>query len=400
MAWRNVWRNTRRSIVCIAAMALALCIMVLYSGLIRGYLQGMERNILDLEVGDVQIFAPGYLEKPDLYTRIEQPEPILTQLEEAGYAASPRLKGGALVGSEDASAGVQLIGLDVQRDTQTLQLHKAIARGQWIDPADPLGVVIGNRLALILDADVGSELVVLAQAADGSMGNDLFHVRGVLQSVADGTDRGTVFVPQATFRTLMVIPEGVHQIIVRRPDHASLDDAANAVHAATPDHLEIKTWKELMPTVAQMLESTDGMVVIIFMIIYLAVGLLILNAMLMAVFERIQEFGVFKAIGGSPFQVLALIFAESFIQIAVAIAIGLTLALPGMWYLSQYGLDMGMLAGVSVMGVAMEPIWYGIYTAQSITQPVAVLVFIALLAVTYPAIKAALIQPVEAMRHH
>jgi ABC-type antimicrobial peptide transport system permease subunit len=137
-----------------------------------------------------------------------------------------------------------------------------------------------------------------------------------------------------------------------------------------------------------------------YFVFYVAIGMLILNAMLMAVFERIRELGVLKALGVGPFQVLRLILIESGIQTGIAVGVGVTLAIPSLLYLSAFGIDLGSLAGVSVMGIAMEPIWRADMNSQAFTTPVVVLLLIVGLAVLYPAIKAATVQPVEAMRHH
>ncbi len=187
-------------------------------------------------------------------------------------------------------------------------------------------------------------------------------------------------------------------MIVRRPDKVELEAAAAIVRRLAAG-LDVKTWKELMPVVASMLESTQGLIVIVFFIIYVAVGILILNAMLMAVFERIREFGVLKALGVGPLRVVNLILVESAIQTAVAIVIGVMLAIPGMWYLGNVGINVGKLGGMSAMGLAMRPVWYGIYNADTLSGPLVMLVFIVFLAVLYPALKAAWIRPVEAMRH-
>lgn len=129
MAWRNVWRNKRRSIVTVAAMTLALCVELLYSGLVTGYLQGMEDDVLDLEVGDMQVFAGNYLDKPSIYTAIEDPDALLAQLDEVGYPASARLLGGGLAAAGEFSAGVVLRGVDVARDAKVTLIGEKVTNG-------------------------------------------------------------------------------------------------------------------------------------------------------------------------------------------------------------------------------------------------------------------------------
>src|SRR5215510_2423413 len=398
MAWRNVWRNRRRSIVTIAAMTLALCVEILYSGLVTGYLQGMEDDVLDLEVGDMQVFAGNYLDKPSIYTAIENPDTLLTQLDKMGYSARARLLGGGLAAADGFSAGVALRGVDVAQDAKVTLIGTKIADGTWLDPADLHGVVVGRRLAKTLAVKPGDELVILSQAGDGSLANDLYTVRGVLLGVADATDRSAIFMNAEAFRELMVFPKGAHQSIVRRPKNVELETAAATVKGYV-GKLTVKTWKELMPVVASMLESTQGLILIVFFIIYVAVGILILNAMLMAVFERIREFGVLKALGMGPLRVVSLILVESAIQTVIAVVAGVTLAIPGMWYIGNVGINVGKLGGMSAMGLAMPPVWYGVYNSGTLSGPLVMLALIVLLAALYPACKAAWIRPVEAMRH-
>ena len=402
MAWRNVWRNRRRSLATISAMAFALFVELLYAGLIPGMMEGMQEDITDLELGDLQIHAGEYLSKPSLYTSLPQSEVLVERIEEAGYLAAPRLLGGALAASGEFSAGVSLRGIDVERDARVTQIDDLVAHGSWLDPAAPKGVVIGKALARTLGVAPGDEVVVLTSASDGSMGNDLYTVRGVLHSVAQGTDRTTVYLNEATFRELFVFPDGAHQLIVSLPDGADLGDA-KATIVGLAEGLEgepnVMTWRELMPIIAQMIDSTQGMIWIIFFIVYIAVGILILNAMLMAVFERIREFGVLKAIGVGPTQVLRLILYESGIQVVIAAVVGFTLALPGMWFLSTKGIDAGGMAGMDMMGVAMRPIWYGIYRPDVVAGPLIMLFVVVGMAIVYPALKAAFIQPVKAMTH-
>lgn len=398
MAWRNVWRNHRRSLVTIAAMTLALSVELLYSGLVSGMFVDMEDDVTEMESGDIQVMSPDYLDRPSLYTVVEDHEAIISRLTDAGYAATPRLMSGGLAAAGELSAGVAFVGVDPVRDATVLRLHEAIAEGQWLDEADAEGILVGGGLARTLDLSIGSEVLVLSQGADGSTANALFTVRGILMSVAAGLDRAAILMPEQTFRELMVLPDGAHKIIVRRPEGVELNAAAGAVGGMAGDE-KVMTWAQLNPILAQMLQGVQGMIVVLYVIVYVAVAILILNAMLMAVFERIQEFGVLKAIGYSPGQVMSMMVIEGMIQATVALFAGLAISALPMWYLQTHGIDVGSLAGISMVGMTMPPVWRGYYTLDAMLTPIILLFFIVFFAVLYPAIKAARIQPVEAMHH-
>jgi ABC-type lipoprotein release transport system permease subunit len=399
MAWRNVWRNRRRTLVTITAMSLALFVLLLYAALFEGYLRDMERAVLDYEVGDVQVFAGDYRDNPSIYTMIEDPERLLAPLRAAGFPATGRLLAYGLAAAGDSSAGVAFRGIDVARDAEVSLVHEQLQAGSWLSPDDHRGVVLGRRLARMLGAGPGDEVLVLSQGADGSMAYDLYTVRGVLRGIGDATDRAGVFMTAESFRELMVVPTGVHQIIARRPEGVPLPAAAARIHSVATDGYDVKTWRQLMPTAASMIDSGRQMITVMFLLVYLAVGILILNAVLMSVFERVREFGVMKALGAGPFDVVRMIFVENAIQAGIAILVAVTVGVPSLIYLSRVGIDLAILAGVSVMGIAMNPIWYAAITQTVFAGPIGTMLFVTFVAVLYPALKAARIEPVEAMHY-
>jgi putative ABC transport system permease protein len=398
MAWRNVWRNRRRTLVTVAATTLAFTVMVLYSSLVQGYLRTMESNLLDLELGDVQIHAPGYRDDPSLYESVQGVDDLLRRFDELGFPASARMLGFGLVASSEASSGAQLQGIDVSRDQRVSRISERVREGRWLEAGPSYDVVLGAQLARTLVVEPGDEVILLGQAADGSTANDLFVVRGILRPVGEGIDRAGVFLSEETFRRFFAFPSGAHEIILRRPEDTELGTFAQVVRTTAPEE-RVETWRELSPSLASMLDSVQGLMVVVFLIIYVAIGILILNAMLMAVFERIREFGVLKAIGFPPTQVLFVILCECGIQAGLAVAVGLALAVPGLWYLVNVGIDMGRLGGMAMMGVVVDPVWRGIVEPSVITTPLVTLLFIVGLAAIYPASKAAWISPVQAIRH-
>jgi ABC-type lipoprotein release transport system permease subunit len=398
MAWRNLWRNPRRSLVTMGTMAVALCALVVFAGLMRGMQSALEQNVVELETGDVEIFAKGYEERPSLYVRIADPEAILARLDRAGYPATARLRASGLAAAGQSSAGALLVGVDVARDRRVSRVDREVAEGRWLDPNDAKGVVIGRRLAKSLGLQPGGEILLLTNAADGSMANELYRVRGVLRAMGDAIDRGGVFMNRGAWRQLLVVPDGAHQIIVRRPARVDLATARAAVAALAPDE-DVRSWPELIPTLAKILETQRGSMALIDLIVYVAVGIVILNAMMMAVFERIRELGVLKAVGMKPTSVFALVAAEGAWQTALAIAVGLLIAAPALHYLVHHGVNLSSLAGASVQGIAYNSQWHAEVDRTTFTAPIAMLLVIVGVAISFPALKAARLQPVDAMHY-
>lgn len=399
-AFRNIGRNRQRTIVTIGAMAFAGFIMLFYASLMEGFLHTMERNIVGMDMGDIQIHAEGYRDNPDLYTVIKKPDAIIERLESGGFSASPRVYGFGLAASGSASTGIWLRGVDIRSEQSVTQIHKHVLQGSWLDDAKPKEVVIGNKLAKTLGIKVGNEVVVVSQASDGSIANDIFIVCGILKSVGEGIDRSGFFMTEKAFRDLMVMPESSHEIAVVRKDSSISLKIATDKAAGLAQENEVKNWRQLQPIIARMLDISDVSLIFMMLITYAAVGMVVLNAMLMSVFERIREFGIMKAIGISPFRLAMLIFTEAIIQSIAASIIAIAFGLPVSYYYQVYGIDLsGFASTATIGGIAIDPIWYCRITLSSVLSPIILLIVIAAVAVIYPAVKAAFISPVKAIHY-
>ena len=401
MASRNVIRNWRRTLVTTLAMGFAGFIMILFASLTEGLLYTSERNAVAMNLGDMQVHAEGYRDDPDLYKRIDNASDLVKRLQQAGFHAAQRVYGFGLAAAGSSSAGVQLRGIDLTNEATVTQIHKHVMQGNWLADNDPKGVVIGKKLGRTLNVKPGDEVVIIGQATDGSMANDLYTVRGILKSIGEEVDRAGFFMVERAFRELMVLPQGAHEITVMRPDRSrDLESAKTQVAALAPGY-ETLHWRSLRPVIARILDLADSQTIVMVLITYVAVAMIVLNAMLMSVFERIRELGIMKAIGVTPWQILLLVYVETMVQVTVASIIALSSGWSVARYFQNNGIDLSSIAGsTSFGGVAIDPIWYAYVTKEAVIIPIVFLFIIAAAAVIYPAIKAAVIRPVKAIYYH
>jgi len=287
-------------------------------------------------------------------------------------------------------------------ESTVTEINQHLLQGTWLEQADPHGVVIGKKLARLLDVSLDDELIFVGQTADGYMANDRFIVRGILKSIAADIDNSAVFISNKMLRELISLPEvGAHQIVIMRADRKQdLALATKEIVSLVNQDLEVMNWRQLMPIISRFLETAQVQTLIMLLFTYIAVASVVLNAMLMSVFERIHEFGIMKAVGVKPWQIMRLVYAEALIQTVIASSVGLILGVSLSWYLQHYGLDMTSLAeGMSFAGIALDPVWYAELSVNSSLIPIGFLFVMSAVAVIYPAVKVALMRPLEAIHH-
>ena len=396
LAWRNIWRNKRRTLITQFSMIVTLALMIAYSGLVWGLLNQMERNATLLGPGEIQIHVPGYRDDRSIYKVIDRPDTIISSIEKNGARAASRLQGFGLVSHDENSSGAQILGIDPAREKNVTRFHRHLFRGAFLAGANE--VIVGSKIAVTLDVTVGDELVVVTQAADGSIGNDIYTVAGILNRIGEEIDRSAIMMSLADFRDLFSMGDVATEIAIRRVhDRQELGELRDVIAGGIPA-LEVKTWKELFPAISDMIDIADLSIYILFFIVYLAASLITLNTMLMAVYERIRELGIMMAIGFRPLQVMTLIFVETFYLTLCAVGAGLVCGVGLSAYLTRYGLDLTSFSdGFSFAGILAEPHWFAVTNAQTVLPAAVFLVIISFAAVLYPALKAARLKPLEAL---
>ncbi len=397
-AWRNLWRNTRRTVITLTAVGLNMAVLIASYALMDGLLFHTVQNAVNLDTGEVQVHAPDYLSDRSMYKDIDEPGRILNQLHEQGVPAAPRSYGYGLAASGTKSAGAMFWGVDPAAEKRVFELAGHVKRGVFLDEEPSKGVVLGRKLARSLNVDVGGEVVVVVQAADGSLGNELYTVTGILKAAGESIDRSAAILHRAEFNALFVAGGRVHEIAVNTGGSLELARLKRLVEQVAP-HNEVATWRELLPALSDMVNLFDVSIWIFGSIFFLAAGLGVMNTMLMATFERMHEFGLVKALGASPWRIVRDVAAEALVLSLAATALGALLGLSVSWYLQGVGLDTSRFVaeGYSLAGVAFDPVWRAVISVKGTLLPVVAMWAVCVAAALYPASIAARLDPVEAM---
>ena len=399
VAWRNLGRNWKRTAITFAAMFLSTALLIVSYALIFGMIGDMENSITDLMLGEVQVHHRSYLTERSIYDTVSDPGAILDAAHEAGIAASARAFGFGLLSGGIKSAGAQFWGIDPAAERAVSDLPTHLFAGQFLDNAPPRSMVLGKKLARALDADVGAELIVVVQAADGSLGNDMYTVIGILKSAGEGIDRSLAMVSQSDFEALFMLPGQRHEIVLNSRGSLTPEGIRSILAPAIGTNAA-QTWMDLLPSIARMLESMTGMILIFGAVFFLAAGLGILNTMLMATYERIPEFGLIKAIGASPWRIMKEVTAEALVLCAVASVAGGVAGCSLALYFQYHPIDLsGFAEGFNTSGVVFSARWRAALTPFAVFYPVLMMWVVSLFAAIYPASKAARIDPIRAMTH-
>jgi ABC-type lipoprotein release transport system permease subunit len=407
LGWRNLWRNPGRSLLSITAIAVACAVLVVVESLRAGLVRQTLDNGTRLVVGHLQVQDAAFRKDRNLYDTIggaagaDVPKLLAAVERRTGLAAAPRVIGFGLLSTGERSSGAEIVGVDAAREARVSRLLETVVTGDGLDGAPRGAVLLGKTLAEDLGVDLGGEVAVVTQAADGSLGNELWRVRGVLRTGLATLDRSLAVVAIGDLQDLMALgPARVHQIVgrVSDPERAPAVAAALAAESTLPVGAQPESWATLLPVLADYRRLIGAWGWVMVGIVGTFAGFGVLNTMLMAVFERTHEFGVLASLGLRPPLVLAMVLCECVGLAVVGIAIGLVAGAGGMAYFVLRGWDLSRWAeGLTISGVLVDPRLRGAWTWQTMPAIGAVLALIIVLAGVLPAVRAARLRPVAAL---
>ena len=410
VSWRNVWRNPRGTLLTALALGLGLALLLISLGLLDGGHEQTIANGVRFGPGDVVIQAKGFQDTGS--QELLLPARVVSTVNEflqtgsmkrVLLGASPRLLATGLLSSAANSASVTIIGVMPREERAVSLIPQRMVEGKYLSDDKPTGIVIGADVARKLEVKTGSKVVLMTQAVrqagtkvkdvtGGEMQSTLLRVNGIFSTGIETIDTDVLQLPLPVAQTLLGVPDNqVTQVALflrQEGDSPMVAKALRTRLAGAP--VEILTWRESMPMLAQILGLDHAFNYVMNGVVLAMVGLGILNTILMRVLERRYEFGVCKALGLRPGQLAMMIIGESLALTAISLAFGLALGLSVEHYFATSGLDLRMVFRTGFpRALVVDPILYSRLSLARIISSVVIVFIMATVISFYPALKAA-----------
>lgn len=342
LAWKNIWRNKRRTVITWASIFFA----VILSSLMMSVKEGVYDNMIASSAGDysgyAQIHAADYFEEKTIDYCFEPSEELISQIEgnELVRDYIPRIESFALAASEELTKGSLVVGIDPEKEARINGFDSRVYEGEFLSE-DSKGVLVGEGLAKYLKLGLGDTIVLLSQGYQGVTAAGKYHIQGLVRFGSPELSKQVIFLPLREAQLLYGAYGMVNNLILDVEDGESGVEAAAALRSVLSEEYEVMDWIELNPELVNMME-TDRVEGYVFMfIMYLVIGFGIFGTMLMMIAERRHEFGVLVAIGMRRYKLAFLVWMEVVLISIVGAFLGIFGALPISIYYNLNPIDLG-----------------------------------------------------------
>lgn len=396
MAIRDLTRNVRRTALSALALGLGLGLLLLMAAVVRGEIRDSIEKSIKLQSGHIQIQAASYdQDKTSLVWKdlIEGPEALAASVAKLPNVkvATPRLIATGIINAGEVSRGVQIVGTDPVSEAND-PYRDGIVAGSYITADDRDGLLIGQSLAEKLSLSAGDDVLLLANTSDGDVIEQTFTIRGVYTTHTPSLDEGTVLLPLTKAQAITNTGGHASNIFILLQDREKAQEVINLMQT---EKYKIQTWVDMNPLIVQMESFSGAYMILLYLIVLGVTATVVVNALIMAVFERTREIGILSAIGMRSRRIMAMFLAESAVLAGLGIIFGLILGALFVTYSVKVGFYIG---DMGVSGLALPDRLYGYVVPGDVISLTITALVVTLLASLYPAILAARMQPVEALR--
>jgi len=401
LGWRNIWRNPRRTTVILLAIIIGVWSMIFLGALMRGMIEDMVENGISTMTGEIQVHHKGYRDDPVIENSMPDPKVVETTLNNilpTGSLWTARVRVNAIASNARHSMAVTLVGIDPVREAKVSFIGEAVNKGRFLKSDDKFGIIVGKALLEKFETKLGHKIILMSQDTNQEIASRSFRIIGVFRTEMESTEKQFAFVTIPAAQQMLKLKDAISEVSIILPEHKDVNKVTVSLREALPPAYEVQTWRELLPILNAYLEIFNGFSFLWYVVVFVAMGFGIVNTTLMAVFERIREFGLFKALGMKPWWIIKEVLTESFFLLVIGMAIGNILGFLSVFALSENGIDLSSLAaGAEFAGISR--VIYPAILSRDVVLANLVVFVLGLLVSIYPAVKAAKFTPVEALAH-
>ncbi|MEE2736476.1 MAG: ABC transporter permease [Pseudomonadota bacterium] len=397
LAWRNLLRNKRRTLLTVMLVGFSLVSLILTDGMVKGMQEKLVGSITQTLTGEAQIHRKGFREELDEKKFIDDPVPIINQirLNKDIQTFAPRVVFGGMIASPYNINGGLIYGVDAARELGISKIKEALIEGAYLS-GSPREILIGKSMSEILEVSLGDRIVIsAAEVKNGEISQELFRVSGIFEFGLSDLDNSLGFINLNVAQSLLGLNKGIHQIVVRfkNPENA-LDLQSSFYQNANSGNIEALSWKDYNPSIASLIGMSNYATVIIGVTLFLLATFGVINSLFMSIYERLYELGVAKAIGTSGPELMSLVILEAFLLGVISCIFGSLVGYFANSWFAVHGIPFGTY---DFSGVILRGIHTKVALGQFTLLPSCVIILV-LVSAIYPSIFAARIMPVDSMR--
>ncbi len=399
LAWRNIIRNFRRSLITIVAIAIGLAALLFLWGFNDGVHNNMMRNLQQVIVGSVQIHQDGFFKRPKLTRNMADLTEINSVLDELGVERRAlRVRSFALAAGEETSRGLMMLGVDADQEARTTRIASKVSRGRFIRNGDTNACVVGATTASNLKVKLGDDVILLSEDRFGSLAAEKFELVGIIESGEMGIDRGLVIVP-LKFMQEMLGMENRYSEVALQLSVDQLEPVTTILRQRLePSGFEVLHWYDMYPVMKEWVDLENGFYYIFLSIVLLIVAAGVMNTVLMSMLDRVREFGIMMALGCSRVHIALLVMVESLMLGVGGTVAGTGLGMGLVFYYQQVGIDMSDMMD-SVERFYIDTVIHTEIDSDHLLITVLSVLASAAIASLVPAWRASRLEPVEAIQH-
>jgi ABC-type lipoprotein release transport system permease subunit len=399
LAWRNIWRNKKRSLISIASILFAVLIALVMRSMQTGYYARSIDNVVSFYTGYIQVHADGYSDEPSVnrsFALSDSLTRILEGIRDITFYA-PRLEEFALVSGGKLTDGAMIVGIDPQLEDRMTSLRGKVTAGDYLNK-DDAGIMLAEELANHLQLGVGDTIVVLGQGYHGLTAAGRYRVGGIVKFPSPDQNKTMVYMTIAQVQELTGADGRLTSLALMIRSHKLLDEVSGRLREELGGRYEVKTWKEIMPEMVQFIQMDNASGLIMLFVVYMVIAFGIFGAILMMTMERTREFGMLISIGMKRSILRVVVVLESVMLSLIGVMAGVVFSFPIILYFHRNPIKMtGNVAEMTrqygfeaVMPFSLDP-WLFYHQAL-------IVLLIALVAATYPLVKITRMDSARAMR--